>query len=172
MTQDIANSENIPLAGITRLVERANSLISGVSPLWLTQAVLRLALATPFWKSGILKWDGFLQINDTAIELFTSEFKLHLPGGPYDFPQPALFAFASGTAEIILPILLVLGIGTRAAGLGLLVMTGVVQLTEPGGWPIHLTWAAMAIAIMGYGPGPISLDRLLQALFRAAPGRG
>jgi len=42
-------------------------------------------LAVPFWKSGILKWDGFLQLSDTAVTLFTDEFTLDLPGGPYHY---------------------------------------------------------------------------------------
>ena len=77
----------------------------------LTQLVLRFGLAIPFWRSGVNKWDGFLQLNDIAVLLFSSEFKLHLPGGPYPFPAPAAFAFAAGSAEILLPILLVLGLG-------------------------------------------------------------
>jgi putative oxidoreductase len=36
-----------------------------------------------------------------------------------------------------------------------------VQLTVPTGWPVHLTWAAMALAIMHGGAGAISIDRLL-----------
>src|SRR5258708_37743354 len=130
----------------------------------LTQLVLRLALAVPFWKSGILKWDGFLRLNDTAITLFTDEFKLHLPGGPYDFPAPAVMAFLSGCGEIGFPVLLVLGLGTRFAALGLLFMTGVVELTVPDGWPIHITWAAMALAIMAWGPGRLSVDQFIASL--------
>jgi putative oxidoreductase len=67
-------------------------------------------------------------------------------------------AFAAATAEIVLPALLVLGLGTRFAALGLLVMTAVVQLTVPSGWPVHLTWAAMALGLMAGGPGRLSLD--------------
>src|SRR5271170_961860 len=67
------------LSGIVRLIARPS----------LVQLVLRFGLAVPFWRSGILKWDGFLQLNDTAIDLFTSEFMLHLPGGPYPYPAPA-----------------------------------------------------------------------------------
>src|SRR5882672_10969203 len=130
----------------------------------LAQLVLRLALAVPFWKSGILKWNGFLQLNDTAIDLFTDEFKLHLPGGPYDFPAPAVMAFLSGCGEIIFPVLLVLGFGTRFAALGLLFMTCIVELTVPDGWPIHITWAAMALAIMAWGPGRLSIDHGLCGL--------
>jgi putative oxidoreductase len=130
----------------------------------LTQLALRLALAVPFWRSGVLKWDGFAQLNDTAIYLFSSEFKLHLPGGPYAYPVPEVMAFASGSAEIVLPVLLVLGLASRLAGLGLLVMTIVVQLTVPDGWPVHMTWAAMALCIMAWGPGRISLDHLVARL--------
>jgi putative oxidoreductase len=59
----------------------------------LVQLVMRLALAVPFWRSGINKWDGFLQLKDTTVLLFSEEFMLHLPGGPYHYPAPAVFAF-------------------------------------------------------------------------------
>jgi len=152
------------------IVERLNAVVRAIAQPSLTQLALRFALAVPFWRSGILKWDGFLQLNDTAVLLFTSEFKLHLPGGPYDFPAPGVVAFAAGSAEILLPILLVLGLATRFAALGLLLMTLVVQLTVPDGWPLHLTWAAMALGIMAWGPGRISLDHLIewQSAFKAA----
>ena len=87
---------------------------------------------------------------------------MHLPGGPYPFPAPAVTAFAAGSAEILLPILLVLGLATRAAALGLLMMTLIVQLTVPDGWPLHLTWAAMALGVMAWGPGRMSLDHLIK----------
>lgn len=148
--------------GIGGLVERANAIVRAIAQPSLTQLVLRFGLAVPFWRSGVNKWDGFLQLNDTAVLLFSSEFKLHLPGGPYSFPAPGVMAFATGSAEILLPILLVLGLATRLAGLGLLVMTLVVQVTVPGGWPLHLTWAAMALAIMAWGPGRLSLDHLIE----------
>ena len=32
-------------------------------------------------------------------------------------------------------------------------MTLVVQLTVPDGWPVHVTWAAMALGIMAWGRG-------------------
>lgn len=145
----------------TRLVATANRLIRAIAHPDVVQVVLRLALAIPFWRSGILKWDGVLQLNETATYLFSEQFKLHLPGGPYPFPAPAVMAFLSGSGEILFPTLLVLGVATRFAGLGLLVMTAIIELTVPDGWPIHLTWAAMALAIMRYGPGRLSLDALI-----------
>jgi putative oxidoreductase len=139
----------------------AQRLIEKLAQPWLVQLVLRLALAVPFWKSGILKWHGFLQLNDTAIDLFTQEFQLHLPGGPYPYPAPAVFAFLSGCGEVTFPVLLVLGLGTRFAAAGLILMTCIIELTIPDGWPIHLTWLAMALGIAAWGPGRISIDYLL-----------
>src|SRR5215468_60279 len=143
---------------ISLFVQRVNAIIELIAQPSLTQLVLRIGLATPFWRSGINKWDGFLQLNDTAVFLFSSEFKLHLPGGPYSFPAPEVMAFLVACAEILLPILLVLGLATRVAACALLVMTLIVELTVPDGWPVHVTWAAMALGIMAWGPGRLSLD--------------
>ncbi len=128
----------------------------------LAQLALRIALAVPFYRSGMTKWDGFLNLSDSADALFTDEFKLHLFGGEYPFPAPHLMAYASGVMEVLLPTLLVFGLGTRLAALGLLGMTAVIQLTEPDGWAnFHLIWAATALAILVHGPGKISLDALI-----------
>ena len=43
-----------------------------------------------------------------------------------------------------------------------LVHDQIIQLTYPDGWAnLHLYWAAMALAIITFGPGAVSLDRLL-----------
>jgi putative oxidoreductase len=151
--------------GVGSAIELASAIPRAIAQPSLTQFVLRIGLAVPFWRSGVLKWDGFLQLNDVATLLFTTEFKLHLPGGPYPFPAPEAMAFASGVAEIVFPILLVLGLATRLAALGLLVMTLIVELTVPDGWPVHVTWAAMALGVMAWGPGRISFDYWMSRLF-------
>ena len=164
MDQQVATEGAIRLIGL--LVDRASLVVRVVAQASLVQLIMRFALAVPFWRSGILKWDGFLQLNDTAVTLFTDEFMLHLPGGPYPFPAPTLMAFLSGSGEIIFPILLVLGLATRFAALGLLCMTVIVELTVPDGWPVHITWAAMALGIMAWGPGRFSIDYLLRHLLQ------
>src|SRR6201996_4476006 len=136
-----------PLGTFGLLADKASRLVQAVAVPSLVQLVMRVALAVPFWRSGILKWNGFLKLSDTAITLFTDEFMLHLPGGPYHYPAPTVMAFLSGSGEILFPILLILGLGTRFAALGLLCMTAIVELTVPDGWPIHLTWAASALAL-------------------------
>lgn len=127
----------------------------------LTSLILRIAVSVPFWKSGVLKWEGFLDLAPIATLLFENEFKLHIFGNVIDYPFPHLAAFGAGVGEIVLPILLVLGLFTRYAALGILLMTAIIQITIPTGWPLHLTWAAMAIAVMAIGPKRISLDRLI-----------
>jgi len=154
-----------PWQMISGLVHRLTAIIQVIAQPSLTQLALRFALAVPFWRSGILKWDGFLQLNDTAVLLFSTEFQLHLPGGPYSYPAPELMAFMVGCAEIVFPVLLVLGLATRLAAGALLLMTIVVELTVPDGWPVHVTWAAMALGIMAWGPGRLSLDHLIEQWF-------
>jgi putative oxidoreductase len=129
--------------------------------------VLRVALAMPFFKSGLTKWDGFLSLSPAASFLFEDEFKLHIFGHAYDFPMPELFAYLDGVAQIVLPLLLIAGLATRFCALALLVMTGVIQLVVPEGWAnFHLPWAALAVAIMALGPGRLSLDHLAASLCR------
>nr|WP_315800668.1 MULTISPECIES: DoxX family protein [unclassified Bradyrhizobium] len=157
-----------PTLSLPSLVGQAVRLLQSATPLTLVQLVTRIALAVPFWRSGILKWDGFLRLSDTAVTLFSDEFMLHLPGGPYHFPMPTVMAFLSGCGEVGFPVLLILGLGTRFAALGLLFMTCIVELTVPDGWPIHLTWAAMALGLIAHGGGKISLDHVLGGLFGGA----
>lgn len=134
---------------------------------------LRIALAVPFFKSGLTKWDGFLELSPAAAFLFEEQFKLHIFGGLYDLPIPDTLAWFDGVAEIVLPILLVAGLATRFSALGLLVVTGVIELVVPEGWAnFHLPWAAMAISIVAIGPGPVSLDNLVDRVCRLWNPRG
>lgn len=140
---------------------------------WLSRAaltiappLLRIALAVPFFKSGLTKWDGFLSLSPAAEFLFEDEFKLHIFGAAYSLPSPAVLALFDGVAEIALPILLVVGLATRFSAFGLLVMTGVIQLVVPEGWAnFHLPWAALAVAIIALGPGRLSLDYMIKQNF-------
>ncbi len=128
--------------------------------------VLRVALAVPFFRSGLTRWDGFLSLAPSAEYLFEEEFKLHLFGGVFDIPAPLVVAHLTSLAEITLPVLLVIGLATRFAALGLLAMVGVIQLVVPDGWAnFHLPWAALAIAIVALGAGPLSLDALILRLW-------
>ncbi len=158
-----------PTAALANLTQS----LFGHIPISLTMFVLRFALAIPFWRSGMTKWDGFLTISFSAQTLFTDEYKLHLFGAEFPYPAPELMATLSALGETCLPVLLVFGLATRYAALGLLVMTGIIQLTIPDGWVnFHLPWAAMALAIATFGPGKIALDYVLGIDSRLPAMRG
>src|SRR5947207_769995 len=90
---------------------------------------LRIALALPFLRSGLTKWDGFLHLADSAVYLFTEEFRLHLFGHEVPYPFPATMALLSGCAEVVLSLLILGGLATRYAAFGLIGMTAIIQLT-------------------------------------------
>jgi putative oxidoreductase len=142
---------------------RLENLVAKCVPEWLASLVLRLGIAIPFWKSGLTKWDGFGVLSETPLILFENEFMLHILGQKYSFPFPTVMAYASSIGEIILPILVVLGLFTRFAGVGLLLMALIIQLTFPDAWPLHFTWAAMALGVIYLGGSKLSLDRFLKA---------
>ena len=146
----------------TNLFARFTTGAFGFVPISLTMLVLRVTLALPFWKSGLTKWDGWFTLSFGAQALFTDEFKLHILGAEYPYPQPELMAWASAIGEVTFPVLLVFGLFTRYAALGLLGMTAIIQLTVPDGWQnFHLPWASMELAILTFGPGRIALDWVL-----------
>jgi putative oxidoreductase len=149
---------------VLRSWRTATSLSNGLKTVATVAAppIMRIALALPFFRSGLTRWDGLFSLSQGTIFLFEEQFKLHIFGGLYSFPAPLACAYLVGINEIALPVLLVVGLATRFSAAGLLIMTGVIQLTYPEGWAnFHVYWAALALAIMALGPGPMSLDWLI-----------
>jgi putative oxidoreductase len=158
----IADAGRVNAQSLSNPIARLTGAVFGLVPIWLPLLVLRLTLARPFFASGMTRWDGWFNLAFGTKILFEQEYKLHVFGSEIPFPMPDLVATMASSAEIVLPILLAFGFLTRWAALGLLCMTGIIQLTYPEGWAnFHLYWAAMALAILTFGPGAISLDRLL-----------
>ncbi|WP_128931543.1 DoxX family protein [Bradyrhizobium zhanjiangense] len=157
---------HVSIAAIENAVRELAAWLARVARM-VAPPVLRIALAVPFFKSGLTKWDGFLSLSPAAEFLFEDEFKLHIFGQAYDFPLPTAVAYLDSIAEIVLPVLLVLGLATRFSALALLVMTGVIQLVVPEGWAnFHLPWAGLALALIALGPGALSLDHWFERLPR------
>lgn len=114
----------------------------------------RFAMASVFWASGRTKVEEatLFTLSDNAVYLFREEYKLPLL-------PPELAAHLALVGEHVLPILLVLGLATRFAALGLLAMTLVIQIfVYPDAYAVHATWATCLLVVMKYGPGPISVD--------------
>lgn len=144
--------------GVAAQFNRAQAFITRLG-LMLAPIAARIALALPFLRSGRTRWDGFLQISPGTAFLFEEQFKLHILGHLYAFPAPDRVAFVVGCAEILFPVLLLVGLATRFSAFGLLIMTATIQLVFPEAWAnFHLYWASLALAIMALGAGPISLD--------------
>ncbi|WP_343638485.1 DoxX family protein [Roseateles sp.] len=115
----------------------------------------RFSIAGVFWLSGRTKVEGLFTLTDTTFLLFREDYALPLI-------PPEIAAYLATGAEHLLPILLVLGLCTRAAALGVLAMTAVIQtFVYPAAWPTHLSWAAPMLLLLGRGPGRWSLDHVI-----------
>lgn len=118
--------------------------------------VQRLGIAAVFFMSGRTKVDGLLTINDTAFELFRSEYALPLV-------KPEIAAYAATYSEHLFPLLLVFGLFTRFAATALLIMTLVIEIfVYPDAWPTHLSWAGLLLPLIALGGGKLSLDQLMR----------
>ena len=125
----------------------------------------RLSMAAIFWLSGRTKVAGWLDVTDSAVELFQSEYQLPLL-------DPAVAAHMAAYAEHLLPVMLVLGLGTRYAAFGMLCMTATIQIfVYPDAWPTHLSWAALLLMLVRHGAGRFSLDALMASGTRAPAPR-
>ncbi|AKJ30205.1 DoxX family protein [Caldimonas brevitalea] len=138
------------------LHNRAASAVERLFHLDLLTLSSRVALAAIFFQSGRTKVEGGLTVSDNAIALFTDEYRLPLL-------PPEVGAHLAAYAEHLFPLLLVLGLGTRAAAAALLGMTLVIQVfVYPDAWPTHLSWATLAAVLLRFGGGAWSLDRVLR----------
>ena len=135
------------------IIDRATGLLDR-TPYALLALPLRIGAAAVFWNSAMAKLANW----DTAIELFTDEYKVPLL-------PPEFAANLALSIEVTTPVLLVLGLATRAAALVLLGMTAVIEIfVYPQAWPTHIQWAAMLLVLLCRGAGAFSLDYLMQRL--------
>jgi putative oxidoreductase len=142
------------LGGVLRL----RRLLDGVSYGWLALP-LRFAVAMVFWNSGQTKVANW----DTTLSLFTDEYRV--PVLP-----PEMAAYLATAIELTTPVLLVLGLLTRAAAFMLLGMTAVIEIfVYPLAWPTHLQWAAMLLVLLCRGPGQFSLDHIIAQRLGSLP---
>lgn len=137
-------------------VARIHAGITALIPEAVIALLMRIGIAVPFFLSSRTKVDGLLTLKESTFYLFAEEYRVPLL--PSD-----LAAHAATYAEHALPVLIVLGLVTRPAALGLVAMTIVIQLfVVPAGWPTHLLWLAPLAYLIARGPGAWSVDRLLR----------
>lgn len=145
-------SGQTPVAAVRHMIARLERI-----PLATATLVARISVAAIFWQSGRTKMEGW-QLSESAVVLFQEDYRLPLL-------DPLVAAWLATVAEHVLPALLVLGLASRFAALGLLAMTATIQLfVYPAAWPTHGVWAACLLLVLLRGPGPLSLDRLIAGL--------
>jgi putative oxidoreductase len=127
-------------------------------PMSLILLGMRIAVASVFLKSGLLKFNSW----EFAIKLFEEEYKVPL----LDPIWAARFAVFN---ELTFPVLLIVGLATRLATLPLLGMVAVIQtFVYPQAWTDHLLWGSILIFLLSRGPGALSLDYLIERRFSGA----
>ena len=145
-----------------------------------------------FWNSALTKFDG--SPFSPSIGGYAQIFPKAMEAVGYDISQMTLFHWAvvvAGTlAELILPLLILIGLFTRLAALGMIGFVAVQSLTDLyghggieheatlGAWFDNLSngaildqrlfWVTILLVLVFKGAGPLSVDRILGA-FRNAP---
>ena len=140
---------------LVSLYAGAAGLARRLLPESLLLLVARLGAASIFFLSGRAKVEGWFTITDGTFDLFATEYALPLV-------PPHMAAYAAAISEHLFSVLLVLGLCTRGAALGLLGMTVVIEVfVYPDAWPTHLSWAGLLLPLLAKGAGVVSLDHLI-----------
>lgn len=144
---------------MTGLIEKLIEIFSSI-PDWIYTTLARFVVGMTFFKSGLTKVDDNYMVLSKTYSLFNDVYFASLP-----LPKAMInaSAFLASYAELILPILLFIGLATRFAALGLLIMTAVIQtFVFPGAYLTHGLWAVGLLAILIKGAGPLSLDYFIR----------
>jgi putative oxidoreductase len=168
-----------------RLADRLDRLADPLLPT-LARLVFAGVLAVYFWASALTKLgDGFFGFLSPSVGAYAQIFPKSFEAVGYDASQMSWFQWlvvVAGTwAEFILPALILLGLLTRLASLGMIgfiIVQSVVDITghgadaatigawfdRPSGAIIldqRALWLLCLAIPLLKGAGPISLDRLL-----------
>lgn len=143
-------------APLARLFERALRLPGLAAPL--VDLALRLVVGAVFFNSGLTKIANW----DSTLALFENEYAVPLL-------PPELAAWLGTGVELLMPVLLVLGLGTRLSAAITFVFNVVAVLSYPdlsaAGLKDHQYWGLMLLVLLVHGPGPLSLDHLIRRRF-------
>ena len=118
----------------------------------------RLSVAWQFWVAGRDRVDGGFDVWVPR----SSTMTMYLGGWNLRWIPYEAAAIATQLAEFVLPVLLAVGLASRFAAFGLLVLVIVFEIfVHPGPYALHGMWAALLLLIIKAGPGSISLDSAL-----------
>jgi putative oxidoreductase len=146
------------LSHSTGLYGRINLLREwlGRFPLSILQLGMRIGVGMVFFNAGLLKYKSF----EFAVKLFEDEYKVPIVA-------PAVAARMAMINELTTSTLLFLGLATRLVTLPLLGMISVIQIfVYPGAWPDHVLWGSILVFLLTRGPGPFSIDYLIERWYK------
>lgn len=166
-------------AKIAPAFSKADALFHKVAD-WLTPVADFLArywVAAAFFSSGLTKTTtgsfalfGYtfsypLSVFPTDSTFTLFEYEYHVP-----LLSPMLAAYLGTAAELLLPVFLLLGLGTRYVALALFVFNIVAAVSYPelmeAGLKDHRVWGLLLLITICHGPGKLSLDYLIGRLVR------
>ena len=131
-------------------------------PLSIIQLAGRIGVGATFFKAGLLKYGSW----ELTVKLFEDEYRVPLL-------DPGVAARIAMVQELTIPILLFLGLATRAATLPLLGMIAVIQtFVYPNAYNDHLVWGSILLLLLTRGPGVFSLDHLIERYYLRRSSRG
>jgi putative oxidoreductase len=133
---------------IYQLINKAICLAECLRPV--VNLVIRCWIGNIFWKSGLTKITSW----DKTLWLFANEY--NVPLIPVN-----LAAILSTAVELSCPILLLFGLGTRAAALAMLGMTLVIEFTYDDNIE-HYYWLLLLSMLISYGADKLSFDYLIK----------
>ena len=127
---------------------------------WIDKLQSFAALAIRVYLAYVFLASALTKINDWNITVALFENEYHVP-----LLSPAAAALLGTTAEFALPLLLLAGFGTRLAALALFAFNFVAVISYPdlsdAGLKDHILWGTLMLVLAVYGPGKLSVDRLL-----------
>lgn len=130
------------------------------TPNWIYTTLARFVIGLTFFNSGLTKVDDSYMVLSKTKSLFND---IYFQGLPIPESVIDILAVVATYAELTLPILLWVGLGSRFAATGLLIMTAVIQIfVFPGSYVLHGLWAVALLTIIVNGAGPLSLDYLIK----------
>ena len=166
-------------AKTTLLLCKADALLRKTTVLLMPVAdfLARYWVAAAFFSSGLTKTvsSSFVLFGHTftyPLSVFPTDSTLTLFEYEYHVPllPPLLAAYLGTAAELLLPMFLFLGLGTRYAALALFIFNIVAVIAYPdlmaAGLAQHQTWGLLLLITLCHGPGTLSLDHLLGRLIR------
>lgn len=146
------------------------SIVTRVAPLYLmavdylTKSQVIVLLLFRFYMAKVFFMAGLTKIKSMDTTLMLFEYEYSVPLIPFN-----IAAYMATFAELIFPVLLVLGLAGRVSAASLFILNFVAAISypdiSPGGLNDHYYWGSLLLVVFFWGPGKASIDHWLKMRF-------